>query len=95
MILSTYLNAQVIFLLDDPNMFNVPQDRIGAVSGLLIFVSLPGAIIGTFFVGYVYDIVGRRLTLFFSFFIGSLLIGIVPLTSPYVVPWLLIVRVAI
>lgn len=24
MILSTYLNAQVIFLLDDPNMFNVP-----------------------------------------------------------------------
>ena len=53
MILSTYLNAQVIFLLDDPNMFNVPQDRIGAVSGLLIFVSLPGAIIGTFFVGYV------------------------------------------
>jgi MFS family permease len=65
------------------------------VSGLLIFVSLPGAIIGTFFVGYVYDIVGRRLTLFFSFFIGSLLIGIVPLTSPYVVPWLLIVRVAI
>jgi MFS family permease len=59
-------------------MFNVPQDRIGEVSGLLIFVSLPGAIIGTFFVGYIYDIMGRRITLFLSFFIGSILIGIVP-----------------
>ncbi len=50
---------------------------------------------GTAFVGFLYDIVGRRLTLFMSFFIGSLLIAAVPWTSPYVVPWLLVVRCAI
>lgn len=92
MLLSTYLNAQIIFLLDDPSMFDVNPDKIGQVSGLLIFVSLPGAIIGTAFVGFVYDIAGRKLTLFTSFFIGSLLIAVVPWTSPYVTPWLLIVR---
>ena len=94
-LLSTYLNAQIIFLLDDPQMFAVPREKIGKVSGLLIFVSLPGAIIGTAFIGYIYDIVGRRFTLFTSFFVGSLLIAVVPWTSPYVVPWLLIVRCAI
>lgn len=67
MLLSTYLNAQIIFLLNDPNMFDVDPNKIGQVSGLLIFVSLPGAIIGTAFMGYIYEIVGRRLTLFLSF----------------------------
>lgn len=94
-LLFTYLNAQVIFLLDNPNMFNVPRENMGKVSGLLVFASLPGAIIGTMFIGYIYDIVGRRLTLFSSFFIGSGLIALVPWTSPSVVPWLLVVRCAI
>ena len=76
--LASYLNTQVIFLLDDPNYFDVPEDRIGEVSGMLIFVSLPFAIIGTFFVGFLYDILGRRVTLFVSFVLGSVLIAFVP-----------------
>lgn len=93
--LFSYLSAQVIFLLDDPNYFNVPESKIGYVSGLLIFVSLPFAIIGTAFVGFLYDILGRRLTLFLSFFIGSLLTAFVPWTSPYVFPWLILIRIFI
>ena len=93
--LFSYLSAQVIFLLDDPSYFNVPESKIGYISGLLIFVSLPFAIIGTAFVGYIYDILGRRLTLFLSFFIGSLLIAFVPWTSPYIFPWLILVRILI
>jgi MFS family permease len=95
MLLSTYLNAQVIFLLSDPTFFDVPDDKIGYVSGLLIFCSLPGAIVGTFFVGYLFDILGRRITLFVSFFIGSILLAIIPWTKPNVLPWLLLVRVVI
>ena len=95
MLLSTYLNAQVIFLLSDPAFFDVPDDKIGYVSGILIFVSLPGAIVGTFFVGYLFDILGRRITLFVSFFIGSILLAIIPWTKPNVLPWLLLVRVII
>ena len=93
--LFSYLSAQVIFLLDDPSYLNVPESKIGYISGLLIFVSLPFAIIGTAFVGYIYDILGRRLTLFLSFFIGSLLIAFVPWTSPYIFPWLILVRILI
>jgi MFS family permease len=81
--------------LRNPNFFNVPEDKLGSVSGLLIFVSLPLAIIGTLFIGYVYDILGRRLTLFSSLFIGSVLTGFVPWTSPKVIPWLLMIRMAI
>ena len=32
MLLNTYVNAQTIFLLRDPEMFNVPEDHIGVVS---------------------------------------------------------------
>lgn len=62
---------------------------------MLIFVSLPFAIIGTFFVGFLYDILGRRVTLFVSFVLGSVLIAFVPQTSPSVIPWLLLIRIAI
>ena len=32
MIISTFINAQIVFLLRDPDMFNVPKDDIGVVS---------------------------------------------------------------
>lgn len=93
--LASYLNAQVIFLLDDPDYFNVSTEKIGYVSGMLIFVSLPFAIVGTAFVGYLYDILGRRFTLFLSFILGSIGIAFVPWTSPYVFPWLILVRIGV
>ena len=95
MLLGTYLNAQVIFILADPAFFNVPTDKIGYVSGVLIFASLPGAILGTFFIGFVFDILGRKLTLFLSFFVGSILLAAIPWTSPKVYEGLLVVRVVI
>ena len=32
MLLATYVNAQTIFLLKDPEMFDVPADRIGVIA---------------------------------------------------------------
>jgi MFS family permease len=95
MILSTYLNAEVIFILADPAFFGIAPDKIGYVSGVLIFASLPGAIIGTFFVGFVFDILGRKITLFVSFFIGSILLAVIPWTAPKLYEGLLVVRVLI
>ena len=95
MLLATYLNAQVIFILADPKFFDVKTDDIGYVSGFLIFVSLPGAIIGTFFIGFVYDILGRKLTLFFSFLLGSILLAVIPWTAPKLDEGLLVVRIII
>jgi len=51
--------------------------------------------IGTFFVGYVYDIIGRRLTLFMSFVISAILLYFIPHTAPVVFPNLLLLRMAI
>jgi hypothetical protein len=39
MTLISFFNAQIVFLLTDPNLFNVPEDKIGYVSGMLVFVS--------------------------------------------------------
>jgi len=93
MLLSTYLNAQVIFILADPAFFGIATDKIGYVSGVLIFASLPGAIIGTFFIGFVFDILGRKMTLFVSFFLGSLLLAAIPWTAPKLYEGLLVVRI--
>jgi MFS family permease len=62
---------------------------------MLISYSLPPAMIGTFFIGYVYDIVGRRLTLYLSFAISSILIYFIPHMAPVVFPNLLALRMAI
>ena len=93
-ILSTFLNAQLIFLLADPEYFGVAKDKIGYISGLLNFVATPGAILGCLFAGYFYDLFGRRLTIGFSLFSCSILLGLLPWTSPYIYPWLLTIRIA-
>ena len=61
----------------------------------LIFWSIPGAIFSTLIAGYVFDILGRKWTLFCSFAVASVCLGCVPYTHPNVYPWLLLVRIAI
>jgi MFS family permease len=95
MLVCTFVNAQSIFLLRDPEYFDVDEDDLGKISSLLILVALPGAMMGTFAGGYIFDIVGRRMTLFSCFFGGSLMVFIIPYTSPNVVPGLLLVRIMI
>ena len=93
MLTTTYVNAQTIFLLEDEDMFNVPEKKIGVVASQLSLWGYPFAMAGTFTSGYVYDIVGRRLTLFLSFSIGAALIFFIPYTAPHVFPWLFAIRI--
>lgn len=95
MLLMTYVNAQTIFLLRNDEYFGVKEDNLGTISSTLVLVSYPGAIIGTLSAGYFYDILGRRITLFTSFFLGSILVFCIPYTAPNVFPTLMIVRVLI
>ena len=95
MLLSTYVNAQLIFLLTNPEYFGVADEDEGKISGKLISYSLPGAMVATFFVGYIYDILGRKWTLFLSFALTSVLVLFVPYTSPVIWPTLFLIRGAI
>ena len=51
--------------------------------------------VATFAAGYIFDIVGRRLTLFFSFLLGSISLLFMPYMAPNVFPQLLLLRCAI
>ena len=67
MVIGTFLNAQIIFLLRNPNYFQV--EKIGLVSSSLIFYSMPGALLATLLSGVAFDVIGRRITLVVSFLV--------------------------
>ena len=48
---------------------------------------------GTFCAGYIFDIFGRRITLFVAFSACCFLLFLIPHTAPHVFPWLLIIRI--
>ena len=62
---------------------------------MLVFIGFPGAMVGTFSAGYLYDILGRKVTIFTAFILGSILTWSIPYTSPQVWPSLILVRSAI
>ena len=95
MVLTTYVNAQTIFLLRNDDYFDVSEDRLGRVSSMLVLSGFPCAIVGTFMAGYLFDIFGRRLTLFIAFFMGSIGVSLVPWTSPSIFPGLYSVRICL
>ena len=82
MLLSTYVNAQTIMLLKSEDYFNIEESRIGKISGSLTFVGLPFAVLSTFGAGFLFDILGRRKTLFLAFCAGSCLLALIPVTAP-------------
>lgn len=95
MLIQTYLNAQIVLLLSIPGFYDIDQADKGQIAGMLISYSLPPAMITTFAVGYIYDIVGRRLTLYISFMLASTLMFFIPHTAPSVFPGLLLLRMGI
>ena len=64
-------------------MFDVEESHIGVISSQLSMWSFPFAMVGVFCAGYVYDIIGRKWTLFASFTMASFFIFLIPHTAPY------------
>ena len=94
-ILNTFLNAQLVFLLTNVDYFGVPQTSLGQVTGMLNMVGYPGAVVGSIFAGYVFDIFGRRGTITVSLAVCSVLVATVPWTAPNIWPGLVILKTAI
>ena len=63
-------------------MFNIPEKEIGTVSSNLVVYSIPVTMVTLFFVSYAFEILGRKYTLFLSFFITSIFYFFLPRTSP-------------
>ena len=92
MTLTTYVNAQSILMLRDEDFFDINEDNLGSISSTLVLAGFPGAMLGTFSAGYLFDIMGRRITLFAAFLSGSIFVFVIPYTAPSVFPGLLIAR---
>lgn len=70
--------------MEDKNMFNVPSNEIGQLTSNLTVYSLPFSMFMTFVTSYVYELMGRRLTIFASFFATALVYIAIPYSSPNV-----------
>ena len=77
-----YLNAQLAYMLEDKIMFNVPSDEVGQVASDLTIFSLPFTMVSTFFISYIYELVGRKITIFVSFITTAMLFMYLPYTAP-------------
>ena len=77
-----YLNTQLAYMLDDPKLYLVPESEKGQAISWLTIYSLPGTIITVIFAGYIYELFGRRITIFLSFFITAGFYIWVPYTAP-------------
>lgn len=72
-------------------MFNIPSDQIGVINSDLTIYSLPCGMFTTFFISYIFEIFGRKMTIFISYFLTALLYLAIPYTAPSIA-WLTVIR---
>ena len=87
-----FFTVQIIFLLRDPLVYNIPQTDIATVTGDILFYSMPAQLISVLLIGYTYDIFGRSKAVFLMIFTMALCICILPLGAPYAAPYVYIVQ---
>lgn len=63
-------------------MFNIPSAEIGATASALTIYSLPFSLLTTLGVGYAFEILGRKWTLFLSFASTAAIYLVLPYTAP-------------
>lgn len=91
-IASFYLAVQIVFILRDPEYFNVPKSEIGKVSNDLTFYSTFFQIFLTILIGYIFDICGRKKTLIIALFGSASTLFMLPYAAPNVWPGLYLIR---
>lgn len=91
--LTLYLLAHTNDLLTNKDYFAIDSKEVAKVSSDLNFYALPFQILMTFVGGFLYDIFGRRITIFISFFGCGISCFFVPYTYPNIYPSLLIVKI--
>jgi MFS family permease len=69
-------------LEDKAEGFAIPNSQVGVVPSELTMWSIPFSMVTTIFVGYSYEILGRKLTIFWSYFLTGLIFIAIPYTAP-------------
>ena len=82
-----YTNAQMPYLLQSGDYFDIPFEQIGTSSGSVLFYPLLLSTMLAPLFGYCYDIFGRKLILIPAFFILAAQLSILPYAAPHF--WLL------
>lgn len=89
-----YVQAQLAYMLEDKDMFNAPSNKIGQIVSDFTVYSIPFTMVFTCITSYIFELLGRRWTIFLSFFLTSLAMIGLPYTSPDM-GWLMVVRIVI
>lgn len=63
-------------------MFNIPSEEIGRVTSDLTMYSIPFSMVTTFFVSYMFEIWGRKLTIVVSYLLSAIVYFILPHSAP-------------
>ena len=80
-------------LLTNKEYFGIKAEKIPAVSNDMQFYPIPFQMIIVLISGFVFDIIGRRKTLFVCFIVAGASAILMPMTTPSVYPGLLMVRI--
>ena len=89
-----YVNAQIVYLIQDEDYFDVEEEREGRTSSNIYAIALAFSMLWSFFAGYIYDRFQRKMPCFLAALIGASLVALCPQTSPSIF-WLTVVRVVI
>ena len=89
--ISAFVNAQMVYLLNDEDYFQVDEDYIGRTTSNILLFAFAAGLLYAIPGGWVFDRFMRKWPMFFAVTICALLIGVIPLTSPSV-QWLTFVR---
>lgn len=87
MMIGVYMNAQLAYMLLDPDYFGIPRSEIGMATSNLTIYSLPFGLVTTFFISYAFELLGRKFTISLSYLLTGIIFILIPYTKPYF--WLL------
>jgi len=88
-----YLNANMPYLLQDEDYFNVPFEEVGRTTGSVMAAGSAISLFLTPFFGYGYDIIGRFWLIIPTCFLIAGMLAIMPYSAPQM--WCLILFRAI
>ena len=81
---AVYTSAMMVFMLRDPTYFGIATDEIGRVTSLTLLIQLTAQVITSIGIGFLYDLIGRRITVILSFVIMCTGLILIPLSAPSV-----------
>lgn len=79
---SAYVNANMPYLLQSPDHFNIPFSETGRSAGRVLFWAMLAATILTPFLGYLYDLFSRKWIIIPMFFVVAAIISVLPYSAP-------------